>query len=72
MMDNFNDLAQFKAAVKEMLSQTDYTQLPDVNIANKSDFVFYRESLRVLYDNNVFLNVMPSPPVAVWSAPTQE
>lgn len=72
MMDNFNNLAQFKSAIEEMLAQTDYTQLPDVNITNKSDFVFYRESLRALYDNNVFLNVMPSPPVAVWSAPTQE
>lgn len=66
MINTFNDLGQFKTAIKEMLAQTDYTQLPDVNISNKSDFAFYRESLRTLYDNNVFLNVMPSPPEPIW------
>lgn len=70
-MSNFTDLEQFKTAIKKMLTETDYTQLPDVGITNKNDFVFYRESLRNLYNNNILLNTLPEAPVAVWSTTTQ-
>jgi hypothetical protein len=50
-----------------LLVETDWTQLPDVNIANKDEYSAYRELLR-----NIVLNpqpgciTWPTKPTTVW------
>ena len=46
-------LAIFKARVKTLLEQTDYTQLADVPLTEekKQEFVLYRQQLRTLINN---------------------
>lgn len=38
-----------KAKAKELLEQTDYAVLPDVNITNKDEFILFRANVRVVY-----------------------
>ena len=47
------------------LFQSDWTQLPDVNIANKSDWTVYRQQLRdmMAQSEDPKLIVFPTPPV---------
>lgn len=48
----------------EQLAASDWTQLPDVDIANKWDWAVYRQALRDMMAQNVDpkLIVFPTPP----------
>ena len=52
---------------KYLISQADWSVLPDVNLANKNDFVAYRAELRSLIINPVADPVWPTEPQPVWS-----
>lgn len=46
-----------------LLAASDWTQLPDVNIANKSEWATYRQQLRDITSNPNWPNVtFPEPP----------
>lgn len=56
-----------KAAAKRWLAATDWTQLPDVGLANVDDFIAYRAILRDVVKNPVAGNdVIPIAPDEVW------
>ena len=52
---------------KALLQASDWASLPDVNLANKADFVAYRATLRNLVLNPVTNPVFPTEPQAQWS-----
>lgn len=65
----FNDVESAKAAIKAALDKSDYTQLPDVNISNKSEFAQYRVALRsmlVAVDSGQLTLVFPTEPEPIW------
>lgn len=57
-----------KEKAKQLLEETDWSQLPDVAdaIYNKAEFDAYRAALRAIYFNPVCEPVWPERPVAVW------
>lgn len=56
-----------KATASRLLYDTDYTQLPDVNLANKDEFSVYRALLRQIATNPTPGNlVWPVKPTNVW------
>ena len=55
-----------KAKAKQLLSQTDWTQVADVGLKNSADFVTYRAILRGLVISPVVDAVFPDVPLAVW------
>jgi hypothetical protein len=57
---------QVKIIAKQLLSETDYTQLPDVNISNKQQFAAYRQYLRNYYDNPFPILPFTEPPKTQW------
>jgi len=52
---------------KKLLVESDWSQLPDVNLANQSDWDAYRQALRVIATNPTVDPVWPSKPQAVWA-----
>lgn len=58
--------AQCAATAKQLLSQTDFSQLADVDLANKAEFDTYRATIRNLAINPVTNPVWPNQPKAVW------
>lgn len=56
-----------KAKAKALLSQTDWSVLPDVTLTNQQDFVFYRLNLRNLVINPVENPVFEAEPTPIWS-----
>ena len=56
-----------KAKAKELIAATDWAVLPDVGLANVSDFTVYRATLRQLILNPVAKAVFPTEPTPVWS-----
>ena len=56
-----------KAKAKELIAATDWAVLPDVGLANVSDFTAYRATLRQLILNPVANPVWPTEPTPVWS-----
>lgn len=56
-----------KNKAMKLLSDTDWTQLPDVNLLNKDDFAVYREALRQIAINppSGFID-FPVKPNEVW------
>lgn len=52
---------------KELISNCDWSVLPDVNLQNKSDFENYRSKLRELIINPVENPVFPIEPDPIWS-----
>lgn len=60
------DFEQCKKKAKELIALTDWSVLPDVNLANKSDFEAYRATLRNFIVNPVADPVFPPTPEAVW------
>lgn len=56
-----------KAKAKELLEQTDYAVLSDVNITNKDEFISFRSNVRIayLYPNNSF--TFQDVPTPIWS-----
>lgn len=57
---------EVKALAKRLLSETDYTQLPDVEISNKKEFADYRQYLRHAYDNPLPFIPFIEPPKTQW------
>jgi hypothetical protein len=45
-MQTFLNSDSFEAYVKAELAATDWTQLPDVDIVNRDEFITYRKALR--------------------------
>ena len=60
------DLEQCSSTAKRLIAYTDWSALPDVNLANKSEFESYRATLRSLIINPVPNPVWPVEPKAVW------
>jgi hypothetical protein len=58
---------------KQKLQETDWSVLPDVEtrLANKQEFVYYRQALRNIIINNLVVCSIPTEPTAVWSTPPQ-
>ena len=56
-----------KDKAKNLISLSDWSVLPDVNISNKSDFIAYRETLRNLILNPVENPVFPVEPQPIWN-----
>tara|TARA_R110000796_G_scaffold251508_1_gene383073 strand:+ start:1863 stop:2069 length:207 start_codon:yes stop_codon:yes gene_type:complete len=60
---------------KVLLIETDYTQLPDVNLQNKSDFTTYRYILRGIIQSyqangqDMDESNIPVQPEPVWAFP---
>jgi hypothetical protein len=54
---------------KQKLQESDWSVLPDVEtrLANKQDFVYYRQALRNIIINNFVVSSMPEEPKAVWT-----
>ena len=57
---------QVKIFAKQLLQETDYTQLLDVNISNKEEFARYRQYLRNYYDNPFPILPFMAPPEPKW------
>lgn len=55
-----------KAKAKQLLQETDWSQLPDVLIDNKDAFDAYRSAVRAIYFNPVTEPVWPERPEAAW------
>ena len=60
-------VANCKAKAKALLSQTDWSVLPDVGLANQDAFVLYRLNLRNLVINPVADAVFEAMPEPIWS-----
>jgi hypothetical protein len=58
---------EVKQAAKDLLAATDYSQLPDVKLANKAEFDLYRTAIRSLIINPYEMTQMPPPPEPVWT-----
>jgi hypothetical protein len=56
---------EFKA--KKLLTDSDWTQLPDVPLANKEDWESYRSALREIATNPTLDPVWPVEPPVIWS-----
>ena len=56
-----------KAQAKTLIAATDWAVLPDIGLANVSDFTAYRATLRQLILNPVASPVWPTEPTPVWS-----
>lgn len=56
-----------KEEAKRRIALTDWAVLPDVGLANVSEFASYRASLRALIKNPVQNPVFGTEPNAVWS-----
>ena len=55
-----------KAKAKDLIAASDWAVLPDVGLANVSDFKAYRATLRSLILNPVDNPVWPTEPSPVW------
>jgi hypothetical protein len=61
------DVKEYKAKIRQLLIDTDYTVLPDVALDNKDSFIEYRAVLRECYKNpDVHLDVF-TPPNPEWT-----
>jgi hypothetical protein len=58
--------AEVKAIAKQLLLDTDYTQLADVQISNKEAFEIYRKYLRIQYANPTPFIDFLNPPEPQW------
>lgn len=55
----------------KLLSETDWTQINDVNLLNKSDFATYRTALRQIVFNPEVEQVFPTKPPENWGTVNQ-
>ena len=55
-----------KAKAKELLEQTDYAVLSDVNITNKNEFISFRENVRVAYLHPNYSHTFEDVPTPIW------
>jgi hypothetical protein len=56
-----------KSKAKQLISNTDWSVLPDVNITNKSEFESYRNIIRNYIINPIENPQFPIEPQPVWS-----
>ena len=52
---------------KKLLADSDWSQMSDVNLANKTEWVVYRETLRGIAISPTVDPVWPTKPQAIWS-----
>jgi len=60
-------IAANEAKAKKLLTDSDWTQLPDVPLANKQDWESYRSALREIATNPTLDPVWPVEPPIIWS-----
>jgi hypothetical protein len=60
-------MAQNKSRAEYLLSESDWTVLPDVPLANKTDWEIYRSALREIAVNPTVDPVWPTKPDNIWS-----
>lgn len=58
---------QVKNIAKQLLLDTDWSQLTDVNLINQADFTAYRAALRAILLNPPVVAVWPDKPTAIWA-----
>lgn len=56
-----------KATAEQKLKDTDWTQVPDVNLLNKQEFTDYRAAVRAIALNPPVVATFPELPVEQWS-----
>ena len=56
-----------KAKAKELLEQTDYAVLSDVNIINKDEFISFRSNVRIAYLYPNYSYNFQDVPTPIWS-----
>lgn len=59
--------AQNKSKAEAILSSTDWTQVADVPLLNKSDFTVYRSTVRAIALNPTYNAVFPVQPAEQWT-----
>jgi len=57
---------QTKSAIKQALADTDWSQLPDVKIANKNQFASYRNMLRIFLNDAPAGYIPSEAPEPIW------
>ena len=64
---NQDKLNNCLSQAKKLLSDTDYSQLADVNLVNKNEFTEYRSLVRAIANNPVPNPVFPVAPTPIWN-----
>ena len=59
--------SECESKAKELISKSDWSVLPDVNLQNKSDYENYRSILRNLILNPIEDPIFPIEPTPIWS-----
>lgn len=62
----YDYISACKEKAKFLLADCDWSVLPDVNLANKQEFINYRNALRELVFNPIAKAVFPDAPIPVW------
>jgi len=65
-MMQFYTSEQVKAYAKQLLEDTDYSVLSDVNLLNKNEFISYRSIVRMYLFNPVINAQFPDQPNPIW------
>ncbi len=75
ILQNSYELQQLKNQAKELLSETDYTEIPSVNnpantpyLKNANEFIAYRNVVRAIAVNPTIGSTFPTAPTAQWSS----
>lgn len=59
--------ADVKSNAERLLQESDWTMLPDVNLANKTEWAQYRSALRAIVFDPQVDSVFPDKPQEVWA-----
>lgn len=59
---NKETLQQNKTKRNQLLAESDWTQMPDVSITNKTDWAVYRQQLRDMTDSDLITGNFPAIP----------
>jgi hypothetical protein len=59
-------IAANEEKAKQLLADSDWTQLSDVNLANKNDWDVYRQALRIIATNPTISPAWPTEPIVIW------
>lgn len=59
-------LIAIERRAKAMLFNTDWTQMPDINLANLDEWNAFRQAVRVIATNPTLDAVFPTKPQAIW------
>jgi hypothetical protein len=70
-LDGIYPLDACKREAKKRIADTDWSVLPDVDLANKAEFEAYRATLRSLIVTPALDPQWPVEPEPVWPQPTQ-